>query len=35
VLNKKWISPEDAYDKCIDKTKFVQFLKTPPDELNQ
>ena len=35
VLNKKWISPTDAYDKCIDKTKFAQFLKTPPDELNQ
>jgi len=35
VLNKKWISPEEAYDKCIDKSKFAQFLKTPPDELNQ
>jgi twitching motility protein PilT len=35
VLNKKWISPEEAYDKCIDKNKFAQFLKTPPDELNQ
>ncbi|MBI4611037.1 MAG: Flp pilus assembly complex ATPase component TadA, partial [Candidatus Rokubacteria bacterium] len=35
VLQKKWISPEDAYDKAIDKSKFLQFLKTPPDELNQ
>ncbi|MBI4634840.1 MAG: type IV pilus twitching motility protein PilT [Candidatus Rokubacteria bacterium] len=35
VLNKKWISPEEAYDKCIDKNRFKQFLKTPPDELNQ
>lgn len=35
VLGKKWISPADAYDKCIDKTKFAQFLSTPPDELNQ
>jgi twitching motility protein PilT len=34
VLNKKWISPEEAYAKCIDKNKFRQFLKTPPDELN-
>jgi twitching motility protein PilT len=33
VLQKKWISAEEAYDKCIDKTKFAQFLKTPPDEL--
>jgi twitching motility protein PilT len=33
VLNKKWISPEDAYNKCIDKNRFLPFLKTPPDEL--
>src|ERR1051326_7367641 len=34
VLNKKWISPEEAYQKCIDKSKFRPFLKNPPDELN-
>ena len=34
VLTKKWISPEEAYQKCIDKNKFRPFLKTPPDELN-
>ena len=34
VLNKKWISPEEAYQKCIDKAKFRPFLKTPPDELS-
>jgi twitching motility protein PilT len=33
VLQKKWISPEEAYDKCIDKGKFAQFLKSPPDDL--
>lgn len=33
LLNKKWISPEEAYDKCIDKSRFVSLLKTPPDEL--
>lgn len=33
VLNKKWIAPEEAYDKCIDKGKFLPFLKTPPDDL--
>lgn len=32
LLQKKWISPEDAYDKAIDKQKFVQFLKEPPPE---
>src|SRR3989475_411665 len=35
VLQKGWISPEEAYDKCIDRTKFRPLLKTPPDELNQ
>jgi twitching motility protein PilT len=35
VLQKGWISPEEAYDKCIDKAKFKPLLKTPPDELNQ
>ena len=34
VLNKKWISPEEAYQKCIDKSKFRPFLKTPTDDLN-
>jgi twitching motility protein PilT len=35
VLQKGWISAEEAYDKCIDKNKFRPLLKTPPDELNQ
>jgi twitching motility protein PilT len=35
VLQKGWISSEEAYDKCIDKAKFRPLLKTPPDELNQ
>ena len=26
------ISPEEAYDKCIEKKKFRPFLKTPPAE---
>ena len=34
VLNKKWISPEEAYMKCIDKNKFRPLLKNPPDDLN-
>jgi len=33
VLQKKWISPEEAYDKCMDKGKFAPFLKSPPDDL--
>jgi twitching motility protein PilT len=34
VLQKGWISPEEAYDKAIDKSKFRPLMKTPPDELN-
>lgn len=32
LLLKKWISPEDAYDKAVDKQRFVQFLKEPPPD---
>ena len=32
MLNKKMISPEDAYDKANDKNKFKPLLKTPPDD---
>jgi len=32
LLQKKWISPEDAYDKSIDKKRFVPFLSAPPPE---
>ncbi|HSE59108.1 MAG TPA: type IV pilus twitching motility protein PilT [Nitrospiraceae bacterium] len=33
LLNKKWISPEEAHEKAIDKTRFAKLLKTPPDAL--
>jgi twitching motility protein PilT len=31
-LNKKMISPEDAYSRCIDKAKFRPLLKNPPED---
>ena len=31
-LRMKRISPEEAYDKCIDKRKFRTFLPHPPEE---
>jgi len=30
LLNKGWISGDDAYVNAVDKSKFVQFLKKPP-----
>ena len=30
LLEKGWIAPEDAYTNCIEKGKFVKFLKNPP-----
>jgi twitching motility protein PilT len=33
LLNKKWISPEEAYEKSSDKGRFSKLLKTPPDAL--
>src|SRR4249920_1060580 len=32
LLNKKMISPEDAYSRCIDKNKFRPLLKVQPEE---
>ena len=31
-LRMKRISPEEAYDKCLDKKKFRAFLPHPPDD---
>jgi twitching motility protein PilT len=31
-LRMKRISPEDAYDKCLDKKKFRPFLTHPPED---
>ena len=32
LLQKKWISPEEAYDKAVDKTRFQSLIKVNPDE---
>jgi twitching motility protein PilT len=32
-LQKRWISPEEAYDKAVDKQKFLPLLSKPPDDL--
>ena len=32
LLNKKMISPEDAYARCLDKAKFRPFMKNAPEE---
>ncbi len=32
LLKKKMISPEEAFDKCIDKTKFLPLLPAPPPD---
>src|SRR5437016_11547670 len=31
-LRMKRVSPEEAYDKCLDKKKFRPFLATPPED---
>jgi len=33
LLKKKWIAPEEAYEKAVDKARFLPFLPRPPDEL--
>ncbi len=34
MLQKKQIYPEDAYQKAVEKARFVPFLKTPPSVLD-
>jgi twitching motility protein PilT len=31
LLQKGWISAEEAYDKAVEKNMFVNFLKEPPE----
>ena len=35
LLKKSIITPEEAYDKCLDKKKFRVFLKTPPSAFDE
>ncbi len=35
LLNKKIISPDDAYTKCVEKSKFLPFLKKPPTDFTE
>lgn len=35
LLNKGWITPDDAYIKSNDKAKFRPFLKTPPGDFTE
>ena len=32
LLQKGWISADEAYSKAIEKNRFVNFLKEPPDD---
>jgi len=32
-LKKKMISPEEAYEKAVDKSRFLSFLSKPPEDL--
>lgn len=35
LLNKGWISPDEAYSKCVDKQKFLPFLKKAPEDFTE
>ncbi len=34
-LDKKMISPDTAYSNCMDKAKFVKFLRNPPSDFTE
>ena len=35
LLQQKIISPEDAYNKAVNKAKFRQFLTHPPEDFTE
>ncbi len=35
LLEKKIISADDAYTKCVEKSKFLPFLKNPPTDFTE
>ncbi|MDD5476140.1 MAG: type IV pili twitching motility protein PilT, partial [Syntrophales bacterium] len=35
LLQKGWISADEAYTKANDKSKFRSFLKTPPTDFTE
>jgi len=35
LVNKGWISPDDAYLKCNDKARFRSLLRTPPTDFTE
>jgi twitching motility protein PilT len=35
LMNKKIVSPEDAYLKAVEKSKFVPFMKNPPADFTE
>ncbi|RLB19374.1 MAG: type IV pili twitching motility protein PilT [Deltaproteobacteria bacterium] len=35
LLKKKIISPDDAYMKCVEKSRFMPFLKKPPADFTE
>jgi len=35
LLEKKIISADDAYTKCVEKSKFLHFLKNPPSDFTE
>lgn len=35
LYNRGWISPDDAYSKCNDKTRFRSLLKSPPTDFTE
>jgi twitching motility protein PilT len=35
LLNKKRISADDAYMKCVEKSRFLPFIKKPPADFTE
>ena len=35
LLERRMVSPDDAYSNSIDKSKFVKYLRKPPSDFTE
>jgi twitching motility protein PilT len=35
LLEKRMVSPDDAYSNSIDKSKFLKYLRKPPSDFTE
>ncbi len=34
-IHKRMISPDEAYSNCVEKAKFIKYLRKPPTDITE